>query len=32
MGARFQTCIDFLIEDNRDPVSNTIFFELWALA
>jgi len=30
--ARFQTCIDFLIDDNRDPVSNTIFFELWALA
>jgi AcrR family transcriptional regulator len=29
---RFQTCIDFLIDDNRDPVSNTIFFELWALA
>jgi len=31
-GARFQTCIDFLIDDNRDPLSNTIFFELWALA
>jgi AcrR family transcriptional regulator len=30
--ARFQTCIDFLIDDNRDPISNTIFFELWALA
>ena len=30
--ARFETCIDFLIDDNRDPVSNTIFFELWALA
>jgi AcrR family transcriptional regulator len=30
--ARFQTCVEFLIDDNRDPVSNTIFFELWALA
>jgi AcrR family transcriptional regulator len=29
---RFQTCIEFLIDDNRDPVTNTIFFELWALA
>lgn len=29
---RFNACIDYLIEDNRDPVSNTIFFELWALA
>jgi AcrR family transcriptional regulator len=29
---RFQACIEFLIDDNRDPVSNTIFFELWALA
>lgn len=29
---RFIACIDFLIDDNRDPVSNTIFFELWALA
>jgi AcrR family transcriptional regulator len=30
--ARFIACVDFLIEDNRDPVSNTLFFELWALA
>ena len=30
--AQFVACVDFLIEDNRDPVSNTIFFELWALA
>jgi AcrR family transcriptional regulator len=30
--AQFIACIDFLIEDNRDPVSNTLFFELWALA
>lgn len=30
--AQFLACIDFLIEDNRDPASNTIFFELWALA
>jgi AcrR family transcriptional regulator len=30
--AQFIACVDFLIEDNRDPVSNTMFFELWALA
>ena len=30
--ADFLACIDYLIEDNRDPVSNTLFFELWALA
>ena len=30
--ARFIACIDFLIDDNRDSVSNTVFFELWALA
>jgi AcrR family transcriptional regulator len=30
--AQFIACVDFLIDDNRDPVSNTIFFELWALA
>ncbi len=29
---RFRACVDFLIDDNRDPFSNTLFFELWALA
>ena len=29
---RFLACIEFLIEDNREPASNTLFFELWALA
>jgi AcrR family transcriptional regulator len=29
---KFLACIDFLIEDNRDSSSNTVFFELWALA
>jgi AcrR family transcriptional regulator len=30
--ARFAACVDFLIDDNRDAFSNTLFFELWALA
>jgi AcrR family transcriptional regulator len=30
--AKFLACIDYLIEDNRDSSSNTLYFELWALA
>jgi AcrR family transcriptional regulator len=30
--AKFLACIDYLIEDNRDSPSNTLYFELWALA
>lgn len=29
---RFTTCIEFLLDDNRDAFSNALFFELWALA
>jgi AcrR family transcriptional regulator len=30
--ARFMSCVEFLIDDNRDAFSNALFFELWALA
>lgn len=29
---RFFKCIDYLIEDNKDTASNTLFFEFWAMA
>lgn len=29
---QFLTCIDYLIEDNKDAGSNTLFFEFWAMA
>jgi AcrR family transcriptional regulator len=30
--SKFLACIDYLIEDNRESSSNTLYFELWALA
>lgn len=29
---QFLKCIDYLIEDNKDVGSNTLFFEFWAMA
>lgn len=29
---KFKKNIDFLLKDNKDPNSNTLFFELWAMA